>query len=142
MTDQVQAEYALLYGSPEGDASPMTTDEFARPYGRFFIGYLGTVPVAMGGWRRGGPAGPTDAEIKRMYIRPSYRGRGYSRQILAVLESSALAAGVQRLILETGDQQGPALQLYKSAGYTGIEPFGFYAGVEGSFHFAKLLTSP
>ena len=139
LTVELQAEYARRYGG-EGDASPMHADDFAPPRGAFFVLYVDDVPAAMGGWRRGGPNGWDDAEIKRMYVRPPFQRQGLARAMLAHLERLATADGVTRFVLETGTQQPEAIALYRSSGYTSIEKFGFYAEYDDSIHLAKHLS--
>lgn len=139
LTELVQAEYVRRYASEVGDASPMHPEEFDHPNGIFFIGYVDEIPVAMGGWRRGGPLGDSDGEIKRMFVLDSHRGRGYSRQVLEELERSAARQGIRRLVLETGTEQPEAISLYRSAGYVDVEPFGFYADYDDSVHLGKTL---
>ncbi|MGJ9412355.1 GNAT family N-acetyltransferase [Aeromicrobium sp. CF4.19] len=138
MTTQVQAEYGVRYGG-SGDVAPIAVDEFAAPHGYFVVAAVDGESVAMGGWRRGGPDGEGDAEIKRMYVRPTWRGQGLSRVVLADLERSAADAGVVRLVLETGRAQPEAIALYRSCGYTDVEPFGFYASSPLSVHLAKTI---
>ena len=140
LTAEVQAEYARRYGG-EGDVSPMAADEFAAPRGAFFVLYVDDVPAAMGGWRRGGPAGSTDAEIKRMFVRPAFQRRGLARELLQHLERRAAAEGVTRFVLETGTEQPEAIALYRSSGYHDVPPFGFYAHYDDSVHLAKELHS-
>ena len=79
------------------------------------------------------------AEIKRMYVIPAGRGRGYARVVLAHLERTAADAGANWLVLETGDMQPEAIGLYESTGYTPVPPFGHYANAEGSIHLGKRL---
>lgn len=102
--------------------------------------YVDDVPAAMGGWRRGGPNGVTDAEIKRMYVRPRFQRRGLARVMLAHLEQLAAADGITRFVLETGTEQPEALALYRSSGYTDVDKFGFYAEYDDSIHLAKALS--
>jgi GNAT superfamily N-acetyltransferase len=135
----VQAEYARRYGG-EGDISPIDLHQFDPPNGYFAMIYVDDVPAAMGGWRRGGPAGETDAEIKRMYVRPAFARRGLARTVLAELERSAAAAGITRLVLETGTAQPEAIALYLSSGYAEVAKFGFYAAYDDSVHLAKSLS--
>lgn len=136
---EVQAEYVVRYNDPAGDSSPVDPAEFVVPCGRFFVGYINEEPVATGAWRFGGP-NDGDAEIKRMYVRPAYRGRGLSRCMLGHIEGTAASAGVNRLVLETGDAQPEAIGLYLACGYKRIEPFGFYAYSTDSLHLAKVLN--
>lgn len=140
MTTEVQAEYGRLYGG-SGDISPIEDQHFAPPRGLFLVLELEGEAAAMGGWRRGGPQGESDAEIKRMFVRDSYRRRGLARVVLAELERTAAEAGLRRLVLETGTQQPEAIALYRSAGYLDEPAFGFYAAYDDSVHLAKVLSS-
>ncbi len=139
MTAEVQAEYGRIYGG-DGDASAIEAGEFVAPRGHFVVLEVAGAVVAMGGWRRGGPAGESDAEIKRMYVRPAYRGRGWSRVVLDEIERTAAANGVRRLVLATGVRQPVAVGLYRAAGYEDVEPFGHYRYHEGGVHLAKVLA--
>jgi len=130
----VQQEYVVRYGGP--DESPVQPGEFAPPHGRFVVGYVGTTPVATGGVRR---VDATTVEIKRMYVVPDQRGRGYARTVLAHLEELARSLGADRVVLETGLKQPEAMQLYESAGYERIEGFGHYCGQELSVSYGKSL---
>ena len=65
-------------------------------------------------------------EIKRMYVRPEYRGLGFGRQILEHLAEHARTQGLTLLRLETGVHQGEAIALYERLGFVGIPPFGPY----------------
>lgn len=146
---EVQAEYVQRYGGP--DVSPVDPLEFQPPQGLFLVGYLGSEPVAMGGWRRHDDehrdgqsetflAAPV-VEVKRMYVTAGWRGRGYARAMLAHLEDTARAAGARWLVLETGTRQPEAVQLYQSCGYQPVRPFGYYADRPLAIHLGKdLLT--
>ena len=65
-------------------------------------------------------------ELKRMYVVPAQRGNGIARALLDFLEEVALARGVDRFALETGNLQHEAIRLYARAGYAACEPFGDY----------------
>jgi GNAT superfamily N-acetyltransferase len=145
LTQEVQAQYSSLYGGA-GDESPVDVADFQAPTGHFVVGYLDGVPVAMGGWRRLGDRpglpSPHSAEIKRMYVAPCARGRGLSRVLLAELETSARATGVDWLVLETGRPQTSALELYRSCGYTEVDgkPYGHYVSEPDAVHLGKSLA--
>ena len=66
------------------------------------------------------------AELKRMYVRPTARGRGVAQAVLERLEAEARAKGFNRLTLETGDVQHAAIKVYERAGFTVCKPFGEY----------------
>ncbi len=80
------------------------------------------------------------AEIKRMYVRLPYRGRGISRKILGALESMARERGYATLRLETGTEQPEALGLYRSSGYARIPSYGEYIENPYSICFEKKLV--
>ncbi len=65
-------------------------------------------------------------ELKRMYVSPACRGQGVARQLLGLLESTAIKAGVTLLTLETGPFQPEALAFYAACGYEPRGPFGTY----------------
>jgi GNAT superfamily N-acetyltransferase len=72
------------------------------------------------------------AEVKRMYVVPSARGRGIARAVLTGLEDAARDRGWTTLRLETGPQQPEAIGLYTRAGYRPIAAFGRYVGASGA----------
>jgi ribosomal protein S18 acetylase RimI-like enzyme len=139
---EIQQVYVERYGGE--DATFVDPREFDAPGGLFLVGYVGGDPVACGGWRArqaGGVLRDGDAEIKRMYVAPAHRGRGYARAVLAELERTAAAAGLRRIVLETGTEQPEAIGLYTSAGYVPMPAFGAYAGSPTSRYFAKSVSS-
>jgi GNAT superfamily N-acetyltransferase len=102
----------------------------------FLVARIGDWPVACGAVRE---ISPTVGEIKRMFVRPDHRGRGLGRLILAALEVRASAQGWSILRIETGGRQPEAINLYTSAGYVAIPPFGKYAHNPYSRCFEKRL---
>jgi len=133
LIEEVQLEYVARYGGR--DDSLVNPAEFAPPRGLFLVGYEDGVAAVCGGWRSHG----TYSEVKRMYVRKAARGRGLARAMLAELERTALAAGHDRMILETGSRQPEAVALYRSAGYTDSPPFGHYANAPLAVHLGKTL---
>ena len=89
----------------------------------FFMASLEGQPVGCGAYKL---LEPGTAEVTLMYLRPSLRGRGYGKTILAAIEQSARHAGVHRLLLETGKYQQEALALYESFGFRNGPPFADY----------------
>lgn len=77
------------------------------------------------------------AELKRMYVRPQYRGLGLSKVILIHLEEYARSHGITRLRLETGIYQTEAIGLYERFGFQRIKPFGGYEDDPLSIYFEK-----
>ena len=78
-------------------------------------------------------------EIKRMYVVPECRKRGFATAILHELEKWAGELGYARCILETGKRQPEAVALYRRNGYEAIPNYGQYARVENSLCFEKAI---
>jgi GNAT superfamily N-acetyltransferase len=145
LNDQVQLEYVARYG--DGDVTFMDAAHFDPPHGLYLLAYdEDGRAVASGGWRTqdASPEGFSDgdAEIKRMFVVASARGRGLARVILARLEDSAATAGRTRMVLETGLKQLEAIALYRSCGYEDVPKFGYYRDHELSVCMGKRLTRP
>jgi GNAT superfamily N-acetyltransferase len=77
------------------------------------------------------------AEIKRMYVRPAFRGKGIAKKILCELEKEAARMRYKKIWLETGDGQPEAIRLYKKAGYSKIPNYGIYKENQHSNCFEK-----
>jgi ribosomal protein S18 acetylase RimI-like enzyme len=155
---EVQQEYVRRYGTP--DETPLDPGMFDAPRGAFFLAYPDArsgvdsvghgdgldpeVAVAMGGWRFRDdvhPWGPgTVAEVKRMYVAPVARRRGYARAVLRHLEDTARESGADVMVLETGTEQPEAIAMYVAAGYRPIASYGHYADSPKNRCFAKRLT--
>ena len=65
-------------------------------------------------------------ELKRMYVRPQFRGRGYGKLLLDHLTDYARSRGIGLLRLETGIHQHAAIALYEREGFRRIRPFATY----------------
>ncbi|CAM5407664.1 GNAT family N-acetyltransferase [Leifsonia shinshuensis] len=79
------------------------------------------------------------AELKRMFVHETARGRGLAGSLLGAVEAEASRAGVATLQLETGPLQHAAIALYESRGYARIPNFGEYVGDPHSVCYAKAL---
>jgi GNAT superfamily N-acetyltransferase len=109
---------------------------FEPPGGVFVVSRVEGRAVGCGGICR---FDETRAELKRMYVVPTERGRGLGRELLESLEAEARRLGYAGIVLETGELQPESLGLYASAGYEPIPCYGVYAGREWSRCFEKGL---
>lgn len=78
-------------------------------------------------------------EIKRMFVHPSARKRGIATKILNSLESWAAEMNYKVCILETGNKQPEAIDLYTKCNYHRIPNYGPYKGVDNSVCFSKVI---
>lgn len=111
-------------------------DRFIEQGGVFLLGYVEGAAIACGALRQ---TSKGVYEVKRLYVRPEVRGRGYSRLMFNRLEGIARDRGCRKLLLETGNKQPEALALYRSVGCMEIDRFGEYAHNKYSICFAKCV---
>lgn len=102
----------------------------------FFVLRVDGAAAGCGGVRF---CGSEYGEIKRMYIRPDYRGQGLSKLMVQHLEAYTHAQGVRTLRLETGILQYDAIGLYRCMGFVEIRHFGAYWDDPLSLFFEKQL---
>lgn len=102
----------------------------------FFLLRADGTPASCGGVKL---VGSEYGEIKRMYVRPPFRGAGFGKMMLAHLEAHALANGITLLRLETGIHQREAVGLYERLGFYRIPPFGPYTDDPLSRYYEKRL---
>jgi putative acetyltransferase len=111
-------------------------EDIADPDFIFVVGRLDGEPVACGALRK---MDSDVAEVKRMFVKGVFRRKGYSRQLLNILESTARSCGYRILKLETGTEQPESVSLYESAGYRRVPAYGEYVGNPFSICFEKLM---
>ena len=104
----------------------------------FFLLRTDGVPAACGGIKL---MGSEYGEIKRMYVRPQFRGLGFAKAMLDQLEAHARAHDITRLRLETGIHQREAIGLYERMGFSRIPPFGPYTDDPLSRCYEKRLAA-
>ena len=143
LVEAAMAELGERYGG-SGDGTPVEAVEFDPPEGCFLVAWVDGEPVACGGWRtlaHFSVAGvPEDvAEIKRMYTTPAARKSGVATVVLRSLEENAWAAGMHRVVLETGELQPDAIAFYEKNGYARITNYGFYKDEPGCVSFGRDL---
>jgi GNAT superfamily N-acetyltransferase len=63
------------------------------------------------------PQTPHAAEVKRLYVRPAFRGLGLAHALMQAAEDHARREGVRWLYLDTKDDLHAAIRFYLSTGY-------------------------
>jgi putative acetyltransferase len=104
----------------------------------FFVARDGGQPAGCGGVLL---VGRDYAEVKRMYVRPVFRGRRIGRLMLDHLVEHARQHGLTVIRLETGIHQREAIALYETRGFRRIPPFGPYRDDPVSLCYELRLSS-
>lgn len=112
------------------------------PYNRLcdihdaIVAYDGEIPVGCAAFKK---YDDECAEVKRVFIRREYRGKGISYELMKRLENAAKEQGFRHLILESGDALVAAMSLYKKIGYEVIPNYGQYKNMPDSVCMKKII---
>lgn len=101
-----------------------------------FVLYDGVLPVGCASFKKYEDG---VAEVKRVFVREEYRGRGLSRKLMEAVEAKAKQNGYRGLILETGRPLVSAVALYTNMGYSVIPNYGPYECMDESVCMRKEL---
>jgi putative acetyltransferase len=80
-------------------------------------------------------------EVKRMFVRPKFRGRGLGKAMLWHLADYARRSDAGVLRLETGIYEVEAIGLYEGFGFQRRTPFGEYVEDSNSVYFEKKIEN-
>jgi GNAT superfamily N-acetyltransferase len=117
------AEVRPLYTRALVEPMAAPTNDPLRARDLYVAAFLGGSAIGCGALRE---FDRTTAELRRMYVRPVHRRKHVGDAILAHLIASARELGYERLILETGNKQAPAIAFYEHHRFTRISPFGVH----------------
>lgn len=98
--------------------------------------YSDKTPVACGAFKK---FNTNSVEIKRMFVKPEFRGKSIASKVLLVLEEWAKELNYSFAVLETGLRQPEAIALYKKNKYTITDSYPPYEKMENSVCFKKSL---
>jgi putative acetyltransferase len=132
---ELEATLEPLY--PQESRHGLSVERLIAEAVPFFVLRLDGVAAGCGGVKL---FGTVYGEIKRMYVRPAFRGRGFAKLFLNHLSNYAWDQGVRLLRLETGIHQHEAIGLYERTGFRRIPPFGEYKEDPLSLFYEKSLT--
>lgn len=79
---------------------------------------------------------PNAAEMKRLYVRQSFRGLGLGRQLSEAILDAARRSGYSCVLLDTLDDMESARALYEDLGFEEIPPY--YHNPHAGAHYLKV----
>jgi GNAT superfamily N-acetyltransferase len=98
-------------------ASAPTPTDFIWPNGCFLLIMAGNEAVGLGAIRR---LSDSVGELRRMWVKPAWRGQQAGRYLLEALEMLAREMDIVELCLDSKNGLDPALSLYRSAGFDDV----------------------
>jgi ribosomal protein S18 acetylase RimI-like enzyme len=112
---------------------------YAPPTGAILLAFVDGEPAGCVGLR---PFEGDCCEMKRLYVRPGFRGAGAGRALAAAVVEAARVAGYARMRLDTQPGMEAAQALYQSLGFREIAPYRFNP-IEGTtFMELKVIPPP
>jgi putative acetyltransferase len=143
-TNSFNPDFRALVSLLDKDLSERDGDEhsFFAQYNKLdnieqvVVAYLDNIPVGCGAIKT---YTADTAEIKRMFVDQEFRRKGIASMLLSELESWAKELGYRKCILETGERQPEAINLYEKIRYQRIPNYGQYSGIESSVCMIKHL---
>ena len=94
--------------------------KYARPGGVVLIAWDGEAAAGAVAYRM---LEPGIAEMKRLYVRPAFRGHGMARELANELIEEARRQGYRTMMLDTLSSMSSARALYRDLGFLPVEPY-------------------
>ncbi len=132
---ELEAVLSPMY--PQESRHGYSVEKLLREGVAFFVTRHDGTPAGCGGIQL---YGTEYGEVKRMYVRPEFRGLGLGKLMLDHLAAYARQRGVTVLRLETGIHQTDAIALYERYGFQRRPPFGEYREDPLSVYYEKHIA--
>jgi ribosomal protein S18 acetylase RimI-like enzyme len=113
---------------------------YAPPHGALLLGWVDEALVGCCALRPLEAADyPNACEMKRLYVRPPFRGLGLGRRLAEATLDAARVAGYEHVLLDTLDDMEAARSLYEDLGFVEIPPF-YHNPIAGAHYLMVRLS--
>jgi putative acetyltransferase len=112
--------------------------DYAPPKGELLLAVEGNFPVGCVAMR---PLAPRICEMKRLYVHPSFRGKGLGKQLIEGIIAAARGADYSSMRLDTLSSMETARFLYRAFGFKPIPPY-YHNPLDGAEYMELDLRGP
>lgn len=115
-------ELGLVAGKESfyNEMSSFPGTKYIPPGGTFFLALWEGEPAGCIGLRR---FDDEACEMKRMFVRPGYRGLGIAKELCNVFFDSVKEFGYTKVLLDTNKEMTEAIAIYQKLGFAVIPPY-------------------
>ena len=106
-------DFDLCFQNFDGEMRNLAT-VYGAPAGAFFVAEIDGELAGCVGLRA---LADGTCEMKRLYVRPAYQGRGLGRGLVVALIACARELGYARVVLDAAPKTLAAQELYKALGF-------------------------
>ena len=139
--------FALIEGSKDAPTFRGLEEElstlpgvYAPPTGCLLLATLGGRPAGCVALK---PHGLETAELKRLYVRPDFRGMKLGEQLVTALIDRARGLGYRRIVLDSHVSMTRAHAIYRARGFEDVDaPHDFPEIFKPSVVFMELTIGP
>jgi ribosomal protein S18 acetylase RimI-like enzyme len=95
-------------------------DRYGLPNGRLYIAYFEGQVAGCIALKK---ISDTECEMKRLYVKPKYRGKQIGKELVNLIINDAKMIGYKSMLLDTLPDLKPAIVLYENVGFYRIPPY-------------------
>jgi len=110
--------------------------KYGQPHGSLLLAYINDKPagcIALQHLKEEGVC-----EMKRLYVRLGYRGKGIADALVEKLLSEAKQKGYKKMVLDTLERLQPAIKLYAKHGFVNTSAY-YHNPLPGVVYMEKML---
>jgi ribosomal protein S18 acetylase RimI-like enzyme len=111
--------------------------EYAPPTGRLILAFVDSLPCGCAALHK---LEENICEMKRLYIKPGLRGKGFGKLLVNAVIDEAIKIDYSKMRLDTVPKMKEAINLYRDIGFREIEPYRENP-IEGALYMEMDLKS-